>query len=85
MAELQDKLTAAETEIAELNNKMDDNEYNLDKAKNQVDKLDRHLAEAMQKLRSYEDTTIIQVDGSGKGITGVAKSKVRVTGSPRAR
>lgn len=75
VAELQDKLTAAETEIAELKNKMDDLEYYHGCASQQVDKLDRHLNDALQKLKSFEDTTVVH-DGSGKGVTGVAKSKV---------
>nr|XP_034336495.1 E3 ubiquitin-protein ligase Bre1 isoform X1 [Crassostrea gigas]XP_034336496.1 E3 ubiquitin-protein ligase Bre1 isoform X1 [Crassostrea gigas] len=74
VAELQDKLTAAETEIAELKNKMDDLEYYHGCASQQVDKLDRHLNDALQKLKSFEDTTVVH-DGSGKGVTGVAKSK----------
>lgn len=72
---MQDKLTAAETEIAELKNKMDDLEYYHGCASQQVDKLDRHLNDALQKLKSFEDTTVVH-DGSGKGVTGVAKSKV---------
>ncbi|XP_060078358.1 E3 ubiquitin-protein ligase Bre1-like [Ylistrum balloti] len=75
VSELQDKLTAAETEIAELKNKMDDLEYNFEKADSRAEKLDRHLADACQKLQSYQDTTtIIPVEG-GKSITGVSKNK----------
>nr|XP_022339976.1 E3 ubiquitin-protein ligase Bre1-like isoform X1 [Crassostrea virginica] len=74
VAELQDKLTAAETEIAELKNKMEDLEYYHGSANEKVDKLDRHLNDALQKLKSFEDTTVVH-DGSGKGVTGVAKSK----------
>lgn len=54
---------------------MDDLEYFANCANQQVDKLDRHLNDAMQKLKSFEDTTIVH-DGTGKGVTGVAKSKV---------
>ncbi|XP_069135020.1 E3 ubiquitin-protein ligase Bre1-like [Argopecten irradians] len=76
VSELQDKLTAAETEIAELKNKMDDLEYNFEKADSRAEKLDRHLADACQKLQSYqESTTIIPVEG-GKSITGVSKNKL---------
>jgi chromosome segregation ATPase len=50
VTEYQDKLTAAETEIAELKNKMDDLEYNFEKADERAARLDRHLAEALQKL-----------------------------------
>ena len=68
-------MTAAETEIAELKNKMEDLEYYHGSANEKVDKLDRHLNDALQKLKSFEDTTVVH-DGSGKGVTGVAKSKV---------
>lgn len=74
VTESQDKLTAAETEIAELNNKMDDLEYNFEKADERALRLDRHLAEALQKIQSYEDTGVIQEE-SGRKITGVSKKK----------
>ena len=76
VTEYQDKLTAAETEIAELKNKMDDLEYNFEKADERAARLDRHLAEALQKLQSYEDTGVIQEEG-GRKITGVSKKKVK--------
>lgn len=74
VAELQDKLTAAETEIAELKNKMDDLEYNFEVTSNRAEKLDRHLSEAIQKLQTYEDKNVIQLEG-GKCVTGVSKNR----------
>jgi len=53
---------------------VDDLEYNYDKADQRAEKLDRHLADAMTKLHSYDDT-IIPVEG-GKGVAGVAKHRV---------
>ena len=75
MAELQDKLTAAETEIAELRNKVEDAEYNYQVSSSRAEKLDRYLSEAMQKLQTYEDKNVIQLEG-GKSVTGVSKNKV---------
>jgi len=75
VAELQDKLTAAETEIAELRNKVEDAEYNYQVSSSRAEKLDRYLSEAMQKLQTYEDKNVIQLEG-GKSVTGVSKNKV---------
>lgn len=53
MTELQDSVTAKETEIAELKNQIDDLQYELDKVRNRNDKLETHLAEAIEKLKTY--------------------------------
>lgn len=53
MAELQDSVTAKETEIAELKNQIDDLQYELEKVRNRNDKLENHLAEAIEKLKTY--------------------------------
>ena len=76
MAELQDKVTAAETEIAELKNTVEDLEYNYEVSSTRAEKYDRHLSEALQKLQMYEDKNVIQLEG-GKSVTGVSKNKVR--------
>ena len=68
---------SVETEIAELKNKVDDLEYNFEVSSARAEKLDRHLLEAHQKLQMYDDTNIIQLEGGGKGISGVSKNKVR--------
>jgi len=47
-------LAAAETEAAELKNQVDDLDYQLSNANHRVDKLDRHLADAVTKVKSYE-------------------------------
>ncbi|XP_060571175.1 E3 ubiquitin-protein ligase Bre1-like [Ruditapes philippinarum] len=74
VAELQDKLTAAETEIAELKNQSEDLEYNYQVSSQRAEKLDRYLSDAFQKLQTYEDKNVIQLEG-GKSVTGVSKNK----------
>lgn len=53
VAELQDSLTAKETEIAELKNQIDDLQYELEKVRYRNDKLETHLAEAVEKIKAY--------------------------------
>lgn len=56
LKELQDTLTGKETEAAELQNQIDDLQYELEKAEKvrlRNDKLENHLAEAIEKLKSY--------------------------------
>ncbi|CAG5126912.1 unnamed protein product, partial [Candidula unifasciata] len=57
ISELQDKLTASETEIAELKNKLDDLEYVYEKAEYKNDSLERRLAEVSERLQFYQETT----------------------------
>lgn len=52
LKELQDTLTGKETEAAELNNQIDDLQYELEKVRMRNDKLENHLAEAIEKLKS---------------------------------
>lgn len=52
-SELQDKLSATETANAELKNRIEDLEYELSKTRSREEKLDCHLAESLQKLKSY--------------------------------
>lgn len=53
MSELQDSVTAKETEIAELKNQIDDLQYELEKVRLRNDKLENHFAEAIEKLKQY--------------------------------
>lgn len=53
LMELQDTLTGKETEAAELQNQIDDLQYELGKIRLRNDKLENHLAEAIEKLKSY--------------------------------
>ncbi|PNF43153.1 E3 ubiquitin-protein ligase Bre1 [Cryptotermes secundus] len=63
MAELQDSLTGKETEAAELRNQIDDLQYELLKVQSRNDKLENHLAEVIEKLKTYQ-----QIHGEDKGI-----------------
>lgn len=53
MKEYQDALTAKETENAELKNQIDELQYDLEKVHCRNDKLENHLAEAIEKLKAY--------------------------------
>lgn len=53
MSELQDSVTAKETETAELKNQIDDLQYELEKVRCRNDKLENHLGEAIEKLKTY--------------------------------
>ncbi|XP_063698439.1 E3 ubiquitin-protein ligase Bre1 [Culicoides brevitarsis] len=62
MSELQDTLTGKETEVAELRNQTDDLQYELEKVRCRNDKLENHLAEAIEKLKAMH-----QMHGEGSG------------------
>lgn len=64
MSELQDTLTGKETEVAELRNQTDDLQYELEKVRCRNDKLENHLAEAIEKLKAMH-----QMHGEGSGST----------------
>ncbi|XP_053675488.1 E3 ubiquitin-protein ligase Bre1 [Anopheles nili] len=53
MSEYQDMLNGKETEAAELRNQIDDLQYELEKVRCRNDKLENHLAEAIEKLKSF--------------------------------
>ncbi|KAH8338978.1 hypothetical protein KR074_000081 [Drosophila pseudoananassae] len=53
MKEYQDAHTAKETENAELKNQIDELQYDLEKIHCRNDKLENHLAEAIEKLKAY--------------------------------
>ena len=74
-----DKLTAAETEAAELKNLVDDLEYELGNAKTRVLKLDCRLSDATQKLKTFQEGEIT-VQGGGEGV-----SKNKVSGARGCR
>lgn len=65
-------MVAAETEVAELKNQVEDLEYHLASANHRVEKLDKHLSETMAKLKTYQEGEI-KVQGGGEG---VSKDKV---------
>lgn len=51
--ECQDAMTGKETENAELKNQIDELQYDLEKIHCRNDKLENHLAEAIEKLKAY--------------------------------
>ncbi|XP_049297696.1 E3 ubiquitin-protein ligase Bre1 isoform X2 [Anopheles funestus] len=53
LSEYQDMLNGKETEAAELRNQIDDLQYELEKVRCRNDKLENHLAEAIEKLKAY--------------------------------
>ncbi|CAG9834793.1 unnamed protein product [Diabrotica balteata] len=66
VSELQDTVTAKETENAEFKNQIDDLQYELEKVRNRNDKLETHLAEAVEKLKAYHQLHGDPADKSGK-------------------
>ena len=69
-------MTAAETESAELKNKVDDMEYESSKAAEKLDRLERLLAEKTQKLQYYTDTGATVTIEGGKAVTGLTRARV---------
>lgn len=72
LKELQDTLTGKETEAAELHNQIDDLQYELGKVRLRNDKLENHLAEAIEKLKTYHQ---MHGDQQSKPISGSSTSK----------
>lgn len=71
-------MAAAETEAAELKNQVDDLEYQLSNANRRVDKLDRHLANAVAKVKSYEANEVkVPTTGASGTPETVTKTKVQ--------
>ncbi|XP_047527728.1 E3 ubiquitin-protein ligase Bre1 isoform X2 [Vanessa atalanta] len=67
VARLQDAVNSRDTENAELKNQIDDLQYELMKVRSRNDKLENHLAEAIEKLKSYH-----QSGGAAAGAAGAA-------------
>lgn len=72
LKELQDTLTGKETEAAELHNQIDDLQYELGKVRLRNDKLENHLAEAIEKLKTYHQ---MHGDQQAKPVSGSSTSK----------
>lgn len=86
LKELQDTLTGKETEAAELQNQIDDLQYELGKVRLRNDKLENHLAEAIEKLKTYHQMHGDQTNknnatsaSSGGGSTSGGKSTTSTT------
>ena len=76
ISELQDKLTASETEIAELKNKVDDLEYMYEKSEHKNDSLERRIAEVSERLQFYQETTGNMPISGLKNVPGVPTGRV---------
>lgn len=78
MSELQDTLTGKETEVAELRNQTDDLQYELEKVRCRNDKLENHLAEAIEKLKAMHQ---MHGEGSGSSSGSDKDEKTKATSS----
>ena len=76
LKELQDTLTGKETEAAELHNQIDDFQYELGKIRLRNDKLENHLAEAIEKLKSYHQMHGDQQSKAGSGTSTSSKPAI---------
>ncbi|CAG9773524.1 unnamed protein product [Ceutorhynchus assimilis] len=82
VAELQDSVTAKETETAELKNQVDDLQYELEKVRNRNDKLETHLAEAVEKIKAYHQ---MHGDPEKAGATTKPEKAVVQSSVPQAK
>ncbi|XP_043237647.1 E3 ubiquitin-protein ligase Bre1-like [Amphibalanus amphitrite] len=85
-AELQERLTALQTEKDELGNRHDDLLYEWEKTRNYNEKLETHLAEASEKLKYFEQQVEdLRPDdaqkSSGLGSSRKPEKSYKVTGS----
>lgn len=76
MKELQDNVTGKETEAAELHNQIDDLQYELEKVRLRNDKLENHLAEAIEKLKSFHQLVGDQQPKAGACAPAAARPAV---------
>ncbi|XP_028263741.1 E3 ubiquitin-protein ligase BRE1B isoform X2 [Parambassis ranga] len=63
--ELVDKVTSAETKVSEMETTVEDLQWDIEKLRNREQKLNKHLAEAMEQLKSGYSST-----GSSGGLPG---------------
>ncbi|XP_058059656.1 E3 ubiquitin-protein ligase Bre1 [Anopheles bellator] len=75
LSEYQDMLNGKETEAAELRNQIDDLQYELEKVRCRNDKLENHLAEAIEKLKAYHQLHGGDPLSSGTGGAGGGSSE----------
>lgn len=82
MSELQDTITGKDTLAAELRNQVDDLQYELNKVRARNDKLEHHLGEAIEKLKTFQQIHGSDEKGNNKPntivATGVSQTKVRL-------
>jgi E3 ubiquitin-protein ligase BRE1 len=83
LKELQEQLTAKETEAAELQNRVDDLDYELQKRRHRADSLENHLAEALEKLKQVQQQqqavgVLNEEKSSGNRVVSVSQKKVNI-------
>ncbi|CAG4912263.1 unnamed protein product [Colias eurytheme] len=76
VAQLQDAVNSRDTENAELKNQIDDLQYELMKVRSRNDKLENHLAEAIEKLKSYHQSGNTTTNCAPTPHTAVANAKL---------
>ncbi|XP_074106395.1 E3 ubiquitin-protein ligase Bre1 isoform X1 [Cotesia typhae] len=74
MSELQDTITGKDTLTAELRNQVDDLQYELNKVRARNDKLEHHLGEAIEKLKTFQQIHGSDEKGNNKSTSLVASS-----------
>ena len=80
---MQEQLTAKETEAAELQNRVDDLDYELQKKRHRADSLENHLAEALEKnkliqLQQQQTGVLIEEKTAGNKVVSVSQKKVSI-------
>lgn len=53
--ELVDKVTSSETKVSEMETTVEDLQWDIEKLRNREQKLNKHLAEAMEQVCLYEN------------------------------
>ncbi|XP_063620484.1 E3 ubiquitin-protein ligase Bre1 [Cydia splendana] len=76
VAQLQDAVNSRDTENAELKNQIDDLQYELLKIRSRNDKLENHLAEAIEKLKSYHQAGAPPTAAPAPAVSTVAAAKL---------
>jgi len=80
---LQEQLTAKETEAAELQNRVDDLDYELQKKRHRADSLENHLAEALEKNKLIQQQQqqagiLVEEKSTGNKVVSVSQKKVSI-------
>lgn len=80
---MQEQLTAKETEAAELQNRVDDLDYELQKKRHRADSLENHLAEALEKNKLIQQQQqqagiLVEEKSTGNKVVSVSQKKVSI-------
>jgi len=80
LKEMQEQLTAKETEAAELQNRVDDLDYELQKKRHRADSLENHLAEALEKIKLLQTQqqagVLVEEKTAGTKVVSVSQKKM---------